>query len=654
MTWVGGSSAGAQGVRFRIFDWLPVEAKAVWADLEKTFHLDREHLPALQQDDPGTMTLVNTGGAPAAIAYAPLRLDSLVTPPESGSQARPRFQSVTLRFQARGEGETKPLRAGVSFATRRLDFEVSPHWKSYALSASLPGPMGPDSIAISLRARKGRLEIRGLQLARAPFQAEAGVIMEMPSQDPWSLGVHFRGTLVPGLSLAMCPVAAANVDPSVPEGIGSVPFASAPRGQSVGPGGTISTEWTHFFPLPPAATAPGKGPRGMRWWLLDADGRVALAGGEAWFADQPVAPRGPRRRDVSIATDGTLLVEGRRRLPLGLYTHEASEQAIADAASAGLDLVIMPPQGDVASLVAFARARGVEVILENSVPADKAAIPKAVEDIVARYASLPLLAWTAIDEPDLKPAHAAVVGDVYRALAAADSRPVYQSNHSPSTFAHLGQAADILAVDPYPVATVPRPLATVGAWLDEARACVGTALPGGVGPQRSVWLIQQAFAEAPLWTRPPTPAELRAMTWIGLNHGARGIVFYALHEILYPGSPDHKWDLRRTDLMAEIRREAKEIRSLEPYLLEGTPVKVSTGGPLDATWWQRERGGLVSVVNLDDHTTRGWLRLRSDVPSVRMLPSGPTVDLVDGAMEIEMAPYGVVLLEVPAPTSPRR
>lgn len=557
---------------WRLFDWLPTQDAGLRQQITEFFRLDPARMPTVAAA-PGGLVLANHGGAPIATAWAPYD-------PDPGLW--------TWRFRARGTAPGSAL-----FMTGSASFPASEEWQWVGVTAEggVPGAM-----AVTLRGREGRLEVCDMQRVRLPFTARTAV-------EGGRVQLQIDGEPVPGMQVELrsLPLEAWRDDAPGRR----VPF-EAPFGAMVLPAD----------PLPE--------PYLVRWRLLDPEGRILHSGGTARIGAPPPAVRGPVRRDVQVGPGGVLHVEGKPFLPLGLYTHETGPKALDAVQELGLNLAIMAPSEGV---VEEARRRGLEVILETVVPPDDVRASQ-----VEAFGELPVLAWTAVDEPDLKPAYTAVLDEVYRAVTSADSRPLYQSNHSPASFPWAAAATDILAVDPYPLAVIPRPLATVGRQVDEARA---------VTP--SVWYINQAFVMAPFWTEAPSPEQLRAMTWISLIHGARGVVYYVLHDILDPNSADHKWELRRSPLWEGIQAEARELGSFQDWLLlpEG-PERLLFDGPVEGAIWRRPAGSLVALVNpLPD---RALVQL--DVGRARLLPEGPEVD---SGVLLRLEPYETVLLMADTP-----
>lgn len=598
---------------WHVLDWLPGADIELHRQLAGFFRLDASRLPRLEALPGGGLALVNPGGAPTAVAW------TAVTDLPPGVW--------TWRFDVRWAGEGEPAPASATFLTDGGPFHPTREWRSQGFTAVVPGPLGPGSAALSLRGREGRLEMRNSTRVRLPFSASARsegerVRLELAGQVLEGIQVELRSMT---LEQWASPGGETVCFPFIPDDRpGWVPGGEAPGSALLSP-------------------RPLARPYLVRWRLLDAQGQVLHGGGWLRVGETPEPPRASAGRDVRVDGSGVLQVEGRPFLPLGLYTHESSSAALDAVADLGLNLALMGETAESPELVRQARARGLEVILETTVPPEGDRVQAEVSGLVERLGGLPVLAWTAVDEPDLKPAYAPVLASIRRTLAKMDSRPLYQSNRSPASFPWAVGAADILAVDPYPLAAVPRPLSTVGRWVDQA---LEAAPPG-----RSVWYVNQAFAMAPLWNRPPSPEQLRAMNWIALIHGARGIVYYTLHDILDPQAADRRWELRRSPLWEEIRRQSTELRALEPWLLSpGGPERPRLGSPLESALWRLPEGDLLAVVNPTDRPLVGALSLPAGTREARTWPGGRAVALTSGSLAVELPAYGVSLFLV----EPRR
>eukprot|EP00959_Pyramimonas_sp_CCMP1952_P152747 3195956-Pyramimonas_sp.AAC.2 len=155
-----------------------------------------------------------------------------------------------------------------------------------------------------------------------------------------------------------------------------------------------------------------------------------------------------------------------------------------------------------------------------------------------------ILGWYIADEPDgagttegppigVDPE---VVAKAYRTVKSLDPlrRPVLVSLNCMHSAPYYQHVADVILVDPYPISIDTQGCTTTygccgcddcdGFVSDVARRLdhVGSIL------QRSkpIWLVVQAFGGEGHWTRKPTPPELRAMTYLGLQHGEWLILYY--------------------------------------------------------------------------------------------------------------------------------
>jgi len=587
------TEVGAEQSPFQVFKWMPDKDPGLRQAVREFFRLDPAKLPYLEPLPEGGSRLVNPGGAPAATAYTGV-LAGLSR--KAGPLADTSIV-YTLRFDARAPRGAAP--ASALFLTERRDFTATVTWESHAITAQLPGPGGEGVAAFTLRAREGALDVRNVEIIPLRFSAHA-------ERREGALRVVARGRLAADLQLEVR--AGEKVNRSA-FGIGAV-RVDDPLGPA------------HARTVPVAAGLVAE------WRILDAAGTPMFVGAPVSFA----APPPP--------------VGGLKGFPLGLYTHETSVSAVKAAQSVGLNLVLFAPHPvageNLEEIVVDARHLGVDVILETGFPTEAADLPAVARELLEPYKNIPFFGWAPIDEPDQKPAFRGILADIRAALKNADGRPIYQANHSPDSFSTLGAQSDILAIDPYPFSAIPRPIYTVAAWMDRARF----ALPVG----HPVWYIQQAFAEAPFWPTPPTPAQMRASTWLALNHGARGVVWYAMHEILNPDSRDQRWTLRDTDLWPEIARETGEIRAAENWLLrpEG-PTSLPTRGSLDAALWRDGKRTFVCVVNISGDEAVGWIYFGDHPPRLVACTGSDATpqEIRYGWMQLNLPAHGVGRFESP-------
>jgi hypothetical protein len=202
------------------------------------------------------------------------------------------------------------------------------------------------------------------------------------------------------------------------------------------------------------------------------------------------------------------------------------------------------------------------------------AIAKA---IVTAYRNHPaILAWYLNDE--LPRTLLPQLTDYYHRVREADPQhPTFIVLCNRRDFRIFPSTTDILGVDPYPIPH--DPITLVSGFMDTANAAVRGSQP--------VWLVPQAFAwyqynsknpdrghlptpEELKKGRAPTYAEERCMTYLGLTHGAKGLIYYCYYDLRV--LPQYR------EMWAGMKKIAAEVKSLTPVLLspdDPSPVKVS-------------------------------------------------------------------------------
>jgi len=171
-----------------------------------------------------------------------------------------------------------------------------------------------------------------------------------------------------------------------------------------------------------------------------------------------------------------------------------------------------------------------------------------------------LLSWYIADEPSLD--QAAHLEKVKQTVGELDPyHPVtvvfYQGAEHAKRFM---SAMDIVMADPYPIPD--GPVTRVSEMSDAIRAAFND--------QKPLWIVPQAFGGNEWWRREPTAREQRAMTYLALLHGARGIQYFIRSPYSsFPKSPV---------MWGECSRLALETAELTPALTsaeEAPPVTCS-------------------------------------------------------------------------------
>ena len=229
---------------------------------------------------------------------------------------------------------------------------------------------------------------------------------------------------------------------------------------------------------------------------------------------------------------------------------------------------------------------------------------RIVEGMVDTFKDHPaLIAWYLNDE--LPPRMIPELTDYYRRIAQHDpGHPAYIVLCDMPVLPQFTGTTDVMGVDPYPI---PRTSVTMVA--DQA----DIARRGTRGTQPT-WMVLQAFGwyqyaePAPgsvggrgriptgdeLATgREPTFAEERAMTYLALNHGAQGLIYYCYY--------DHRILPHYRERFAGMTRLAGEVRQLMPALLTTEQARRGTfscrQAGLDLGVWQHQGHYYLAAVN---------------------------------------------------------
>ena len=128
----------------------------------------------------------------------------------------------------------------------------------------------------------------------------------------------------------------------------------------------------------------------------------------------------------------------------------------------------------------------------------------------------------------------------------------------PSQYANYAAGTDVLAPDPYPVPR--RPVDDVYRRFKEAKAAANKV-------DTALWAVGQAFGgqkydKKGSWPRWPNAREFRAMSYLSLMAGAKGIIYYTYS--------DGSFDIRQApDLLEAVQKFPAEMRDIVPFVLDG-------------------------------------------------------------------------------------
>ncbi len=207
-------------------------------------------------------------------------------------------------------------------------------------------------------------------------------------------------------------------------------------------------------------------------------------------------------------------------------------------------------------------------------------------------------------------------------------------------------ATDVVGVDPYPIFNIPEgqlaPLETVATWVDQAQASVERSRP--------VWAVIQffQFGGKGHW---PTYDELRAMSYMAIVGGAKGLLYWSY------GAKGVAWvkdPAQRAALIDRLGRVTREIHAIEPALIApDAPDIVRDPRPPTAIRVLPKRVGdtrYLVAVNVTPRPVDAGLSLAGPAASAEVIGEGRTVSIAAGKLEDRFGPYGVHVYRI-GPTS---
>jgi hypothetical protein len=136
-----------------------------------------------------------------------------------------------------------------------------------------------------------------------------------------------------------------------------------------------------------------------------------------------------------------------------------------------------------------------------------------------------------------------------------DNHPVWSVHWNTDWLIKEAGTTDVVGVDSYPIDNLP-----ITAVSDVADKAMASGKP--------LWLVPQVFdwrdgrgdvAGRDLTGRPPTREDMRAMTYLAVNHGAKGLIYYAYFNLVANADYDIRWP--------QIKEIAGQIQALKTVFL---------------------------------------------------------------------------------------
>jgi len=345
----------------------------------------------------------------------------------------------------------------------------------------------------------------------------------------------------------------------------------------------------------------------------------------------------PAESHVTVRDDGGISVGGKPFFPIGVYAvskcafnSNSYDQAFRDLKAAGFNMahrVSAMPTDDNEAFLAAADRQGMRafVMPGKKLRSKENYIDPVEDDFHEQFlfdqekGHKSVIAWYLADDTSMHHTPEEVYRR-HRIVKAFDpDRVTFQADwtmigDSNCRYAPFVAATDVFLPEIYPVydkspkgdavSYVVRDMESIRAAKAEARL-----------PSKSVWPIIQHFDGWQSWQRFPTFAEMRAMSWAAIAHGANGITWYAYHSASGRGrgvaDVPGKWEE-----LASVSREIAAVQddlvrrdaAVQPAVtvVEG-PQKDFYGFPSVTALLKEGANPLLVAVNATTNTVRATI-----------------------------------------------
>lgn len=287
-----------------------------------------------------------------------------------------------------------------------------------------------------------------------------------------------------------------------------------------------------------------------------------------------IADEGTTRPTVYIDEHNRCIVDGEPYFPLGMYIGEspASETALRDMgkfSASKFNCVMMyginngtPDQ--IRAYLDAVNSYGRKIIYsvkdiypgstwEVKSVGEWTGVEQILQGVVSTFKDHPaVLAWYLNDE--LSGDRLPQIADHYSKIKAIDpNHPIWQVLYLGQRTADHVASTDALGIDHYPVPAAPITnfyLATA----DVRRAVLGA---------RAMWMVPQGSSQGAYHGKPdvrhPTFEETMCMSYLGLIHGARGLIYYSFFDLKRTANGDAHWEV--------LKKVSEEMQRIKPIVL---------------------------------------------------------------------------------------
>lgn len=315
----------------------------------------------------------------------------------------------------------------------------------------------------------------------------------------------------------------------------------------------------------------------------------------------PVRRTRPRDSEVTHDHDHRLWVEGRQVFPIGIFNIMDPEELDA-VKEAGFNTVVVPSPRASYLLADSAAAKGIGLVIAS--PSTRRDFWVMREQKFGNHPAL--VAWEVVQRPDAKAIHPDVMLALYQILSeVSPTHPIATTLVYPDSMREYARATDIIIPWELPVPQLP--ITRIADVVRNARQATEGRKP--------VWALIQATGNA--WAtdnrmddtaegRMPTIAEVRALAYLALVHGADGLMFYAYNIVQSASQRDFRIRRDAPELWEGIGRLNRELAALAPVVGDRAgrvPLPPAADGLVHMTRWPYDDRDFIIAVNTADLPT---------------------------------------------------
>lgn len=355
-----------------------------------------------------------------------------------------------------------------------------------------------------------------------------------------------------------------------------------------------------------------------------------------------------------IDSHNRLIVDGKPFFPLGMYAGGVNETDVKLWADSPFNCV-MPYGAATPEQMDLLAKSGLKIIYSvKDAYFGTTWCPKEIKSVederpfiegkVKTYGNHPaLLAWYLNDELGLE--HMARLEAHQQWMQELDpNHPTWIVLYQVGLLEKYRRTFDAIGTDPYPIPSSSANRA--GEWTRASVASVGNTRPVWMVPQVFNWGTYSKTEEEKKSKRPPTPEEMRSMTWQCIAEGAKGLIYYSFMDLRRDASApfDTQW--------ARVKQMASEVKPMIPVILSVEPApEFTVKADAEGTWLHyttRRVGGTVYLIAAsgDAQAHQATFDLGATPKSVRLQGQGGAISVNGQQLKVDFAPHGVQIYEM--------